>query len=166
MEAGASSFGCRIRSARGDAKSGGTGLNYAEHAGDLKETAPSEEPASFMRPDATMIGLGEEIYPSEQLEKVTGEAEPCLVVESEAKDAPEEEAPSVVTGLLTILDLPAEDTLCKNPRYLTRQGFGTFFRLGSQLVPLDGVVEIEDLTVATVLNSETRRENVVSKIMF
>src|SRR5215210_6223097 len=27
------------------------GLAYAEHAGDLDEAAPAEEPASFMRPD-------------------------------------------------------------------------------------------------------------------
>ena len=36
----------------------GIGLNYVEHAGDLSETAPSEEPASFMRPDTTIIGPG------------------------------------------------------------------------------------------------------------
>ena len=34
----------------------GVGLNYADHAGDLDEAAPAEEPASFMRPDTTIIG--------------------------------------------------------------------------------------------------------------
>jgi 2-keto-4-pentenoate hydratase/2-oxohepta-3-ene-1,7-dioic acid hydratase in catechol pathway len=34
----------------------GIGLNYDEHAGDLDEAAPAEEPASFMRPDTTIIG--------------------------------------------------------------------------------------------------------------
>jgi 2-keto-4-pentenoate hydratase/2-oxohepta-3-ene-1,7-dioic acid hydratase in catechol pathway len=34
----------------------GIGLNYVEHASDLKEVSPSEEPASFMKPDTTIIG--------------------------------------------------------------------------------------------------------------
>ena len=36
----------------------GIGLNYVEHAGDLSETAPSDEPETFMRLDTTIIGPG------------------------------------------------------------------------------------------------------------
>ena len=145
----------------------GIGLNYVEHAGDLSETAPSDEPASFMRPDTTIIGPGEEILLPEQPEKVTGEAELSLVIGREAKDVSEEEAPSVVAGLTTVLDMTAEDILRKNPRYLTRaKSFDTFFSFGPQLVTLDEVGEIENLTVATVLNGEVRRENVVSNRTF
>ncbi len=68
----------------------GIGLNYVEHAGDLSETAPSDEPASFMRPDTTIIGPGEEIRLPEQSEKVTGEAELGLVIGREARNVSEE----------------------------------------------------------------------------
>ena len=145
----------------------GIGLNYVEHAGDLAEIAPSEEPASFMRPDTTIIGPGEEIRLPEQSERVTGEAELGLIIGREVKNVSEEEAPSVVAGLTTILDMTAEDILRKNPRYLTRaKSFDTFFGFGPQLVTPDEVGEIEDLTVATVLNGEVRRENVVSNMTF
>ena len=145
----------------------GIGLNYVEQAGDLSETAPSDEPASFMRPDTTIIGPGEEILLPEQSEKVTGEAELGLVIGREAKDVSEEEAPSVVAGLTTVLDMTAEDILRKNPRYLTRaKSFDTFFSFGPQLVTPDEVGEIENLTVATVSNGEVRRENVVSNMTF
>ncbi len=145
----------------------GIGLNYVEHAGDLEETAPSEEPASFMRPDTTIIGPGEEIRLPEQSGRVTGEAELGLIIGHEAKNVSEEEALSVVAGLTTILDMTAEDILRKNPRYLTRaKSFDTFFGFGPQLVTPDEVGEIEDLTVATVLNGEARRENVVSNMTF
>jgi 2-keto-4-pentenoate hydratase/2-oxohepta-3-ene-1,7-dioic acid hydratase in catechol pathway len=145
----------------------GIGLNYVEHAGDLEETAPSEEPASFMRPDTTIIGPGEDIQLPEQSERVTGEAELGLVIGREARDVSEEEAPAVVAGLTAILDMTAEDILRKNPRYLTRaKSFDTFFSLGPQLVTLDEVGEILNLTVATVLNGEVRRENVVSNMTF
>jgi 2-keto-4-pentenoate hydratase/2-oxohepta-3-ene-1,7-dioic acid hydratase in catechol pathway len=145
----------------------GIGLNYVEHAGDLSETAPSDEPASFMRPDTAIIGPGEEIRLPEQSEKVTGEGELGLVIGREARNVSEEEAPSVVAGLTTVLDMTAEDILRKNPRYLTRaKSFDTFFSFGPQLVTLDEVGEIKDLTVATVLNGEIKRENVVSNMTF
>ena len=142
-------------------------MNYVEHAGDLEETAPAEEPASFMRPDTTIIGPGEDIQLPEQSERVTGEAEFGLVIGCEARDVSEEEAPAVVAGLTAILDMIAEDILRKNLRYLTRaKSFGTFFSFGPQLVTLDEVGEILNLTVATVLNGEVRRENVVSNMTF
>lgn len=145
----------------------GIGLNYVEHAEDLKETAPSEEPASFMRPDTTIIGPGEEIRLPEQSKRVTAEAELGLIIGRKAKNVSEEEAPSVVAGLTTILDMTAEDILQKNPRYLTRaKSFDTFFSFGPQLVTLDEVGEIANLKVATVLNGEPRRENVVSNMTF
>ncbi len=146
----------------------GIGLNYVEHAGDLEETAPSEEPASFMRPDTTIIGPGEEIRLPHQSGRVTGEAELGLVIGCEAKDVSEEAAPSVVAGLTTILDMTAEDILRKNPRYLTRaKSFDTFFGFGPQLVTPDEVGEVGALKVATVLNNgEVRRENVVSNMTF
>ena len=145
----------------------GIGLNYVEHAGDLSETAPSEEPASFMRPDTTIIGPGEEVVLPAQSERVTAEGELALVIGREAKNVSEEEAPFVVAGLTTVLDMTAEDILRKNPRYLTRaKSFDTFFSFGPQLVTLDEVGEIEDLTVATVLNGQVKRENVVSNMTF
>ncbi len=145
----------------------GIGLNYVEHAGDLQETAPSEEPASFMRPDTTIIGPGEEIGLPEQSGWVTGEADLGLVIGREARDVTLEKAPSVVAGLTTVLDMTAEDILRKNPRYLTRaKSFDTFFSFGPQLVTLDEVGEIGDLTVSTVLNGEPRRQNCVSNMTF
>jgi 2-keto-4-pentenoate hydratase/2-oxohepta-3-ene-1,7-dioic acid hydratase in catechol pathway len=145
----------------------GIGLNYVEHADDLQEIAPSEEPASFMRPDTSIIGPGEEVRLPNQSERVTGEAELGLVIGRETRNICEEEVPTVVAGVTTILDMTAEDILRKNPRYLTRaKSFDTFFSFGPQLVTLDEVGKIGDLAVATVLNGEVRRKNVVSNMTF
>ena len=145
----------------------GIGLNYVEHADDLQEIAPSEEPASFMRPDTSIIGPGEEIRLPNQPERVTAGAELGLVIGREARHICEEEVPTVVAGVTTILDMTAVDILRKNPRYLTHaKSFDTFFSFGPQLVTLDEVGEMEDLAVATVLNDEVRRKNVVSNMTF
>jgi 2-keto-4-pentenoate hydratase/2-oxohepta-3-ene-1,7-dioic acid hydratase in catechol pathway len=145
----------------------GIGLNYVEHAGDLSESAPADEPASFMRPDTTIIGPGDEVVLPAQSERVTAEAELALVIGREARDVPEEDAPSVVAGFTTVLDMTAEDILRKNPRYLTRaKSFDTFFSFGPELMTPDEIAGVEALEVSTVLNGEVRRINTVSNMTF
>ena len=145
----------------------GIGLNYVEHAGDLSETAPVDEPASFMRPDTTIIGPSEKILLPEQSSRVTAEAELGLVIGRPARNVSEEEARSVVAGFTTVLDMTAEDILRKNPRYLTRaKSFDTFFSFGPQLVTPDEVGDISALEVSTVLNGEVRRTNTVRNMTF
>ncbi|HEY6751884.1 MAG TPA: fumarylacetoacetate hydrolase family protein [Rubrobacteraceae bacterium] len=145
----------------------GIGLNYVEHAGDLAETAPSDEPASFMRPDTTIIGPDDEIVLPAQSERVTAEGELALVMGREAKDVSEEDAPLFVAGFTTVLDMTAEDILRKNPRYLTRsKSFDTFFSFGPELVSPDEIEDVDALEVATVLNGKVHRSNTVSNMTF
>ena len=145
----------------------GIGLNYVEHASDLKEVSPSQEPASFMKPDTTIIGPGDAIRLPRQSQRTTGEAELGVIIGREAKDVSEEEAPSVVAGLTTVIDMTAEDILEKNPRFLTRaKSFDTFFSFGPQMVTLDEVDDVEALEVSTVINGELHRKNSVSNMTF
>ena len=145
----------------------GIGLNYVEHASDLKEVSPSEEPASFMKPDTTIIGPGDKIRLPEQSSRVTAEAELGVIIGREVKNISEEEAPSVVAGLTTVIDVTAVDILERNPRYLTlAKSFDTFFSFGPQLVTLDEVDRIDDLEVSTVINGRLHRKNKVSNMTF
>lgn len=145
----------------------GIGLNYAEHAGDLDTTAPADEPASFMRPDTTIIGPGDRIVLPSQSKRVTAEAELGLIIGRASKNVFEDEASSVVAGFTTILDMTAEDILRRNPRYLTRaKSFDTFFSFGPHLVTPDEIEDVDALEVSTILNGEVRRTNTVSNMTF
>ena len=145
----------------------GIGLNYVEHAGDLSESAPADEPASFMRPDTTIIGPGDEILLPPQSERVTAEGELAIIIGREAKDVSEEDASSVVAGFTSVLDMTAEDILRRNPRYLTRaKSFDTFFSFGPELVTPDEIEDVDALEVATVLNGKVHRTNRVSNMTF
>jgi 2-keto-4-pentenoate hydratase/2-oxohepta-3-ene-1,7-dioic acid hydratase in catechol pathway len=72
-----------------------------------------------------------------------------------------QDAPSVVAGLTTVLDMTAEDILQENPRYLTHAK-----SFGPELVTLDEAGEIGTLEVATVLNGEVRRKYLVSNMTY
>ena len=145
----------------------GIGLNYVAHAADLAEKAPNEEPASFMKPDTTIIGPGDTIQIPQQSEKTTGEAELGVILGRECRDVAESDWLSAVAGFTTILDMTAEDILRKNPRYLTRsKSFDTFFSFGPELVTPDEVPDVLQLKVATVINGRVHAENIVANMTF
>lgn len=145
----------------------GIGLNYEEHASDLSEKAPNTEPASFMKPDTTIIGPNDTIEIPYQSERTTAESELGVIIGKECKNVSEEDAPSVIAGFTTTIDMTAEDILQKNPRYLTRaKSFDTFFSFGSQFVTPDEAGDINDLEVSTIINGELHRKNVVSNMTF
>jgi 2-keto-4-pentenoate hydratase/2-oxohepta-3-ene-1,7-dioic acid hydratase in catechol pathway len=145
----------------------GIGLNYVEHAADLSEKAPSTEPASFLKPDTAIIGPGDPIRIPPQSQRTTAEGELGVVIGRECKDVDEADAPSVVAGFTTVVDMTAEDILEKNPRYLTRsKSFDTFFSFGPELVTVDEVDDVDALEVATIHNGQVHRRNVVSNMTF
>lgn len=145
----------------------GIGLNYVEHASDLSEKAPSTEPASFMKPDTTIIGHQDTIEIPLQSDRTTAEAELGIIIGKECKNVSEEDAPNVIAGFTTIIDMTAEDILEKNPRYLTRsKSFDTFFSFGPHLVTKDEIKNVLDLEVSTKINSKLHRKNTVSNMTF
>ena len=145
----------------------GIGLNYVEHAADLSEKAPSTEPASFLKPDTTIIGPGDAIRIPAQSQRTTAEGELGVIIGKACRDVEEADVPSVVVGFTTIIDMTAEDILEKNPRYLTRsKSFDTFFSFGPELVTVDEVEDVDALEVSTLHNGGEHRRNVVSNMTF
>lgn len=145
----------------------GIGLNYSDHAADLAEKAPSTEPASFFKPDSTIIGHGDNIKIPLQSESTTAEAELGLIFGKTCSDVEREDWLSVIAGFTTIIDMTAEDILRRNPRYLTlSKSFESFFCFGPQLVTKDEIADIMKLNVATLYNGEVHAENEVSNMTF
>ncbi len=145
----------------------GIGLNYVDHAADLSEKAPDTEPASFFKPDTTIIGPGDEIKIPLQSQRTTAEAELGVIFGRECVDVEREDWLSVVAGFTTIIDMTAEDILRRNPRYLTlAKSFESFFCFGPELVTPDEIDDVMALRVATLHNGTVHGENVVSNMTF
>ena len=145
----------------------GIGLNYAEHARDLSETAPSSEPASFMKPDTTIIGPGDSVQIPCLSERTTGEAELGIVIGQRCRDVSQQEAYQMIAGYVPIIDMTAEDILQRNPRNLTlSKSFDSFFSFGPHLITPDEVGDPLKLNVATYLNGQLHRRNVVANMTF
>ena len=149
----------------------GIGLNYADHAADLAESAP-EQPASFIKADHTIAGPEHPILIPRQSERTTAEAELGLIIGRECRNVDEAHALEFVWGVTTILDQTAEDILRLNPRFLTRcKNFETFLVFGPELVPMESVRQrfdsLADIEVSTIVRrgqEEQRRTNVVANM--
>ena len=85
----------------------GIGLNYKAHAEDLSEKLPDSEPASFMKPDTTIIGYNDTIKIPELSKKTTGEAELGLIFGKKCKNVGRKDWLSVIAGFTTIIDMTA-----------------------------------------------------------
>lgn len=145
----------------------GIGLNYVDHASDLGEKAPNTEPASFMKPDTSIIGHRDTIEIPLQSERTTAEAELGVIIGKECRNVEEEGVQDYIAGYTTIIDMTAEDILQKNPRYLTRsKSFDTFFSFGPQFVTKDEIEALDGLEVSTVINGQIHRKNTVDHMTF
>jgi len=145
----------------------GIGLNYRAHAKDLSEKPPTSAPASFMKPDTTIIGHGDEIKIPQLSQKTTAEAERGIIIGKRCKNVPRDKWLDVIAGFTTILDMTAEDILVQNPRFLTMsKSFDTFFSFGPQLLTPDEITDVSDLKVSTVINGTVHAENTVNHMTF
>ncbi len=145
----------------------GIGLNYREHAADLSEKVPIAEPASFMKPDTTIIGHNDYVEIPLQSERTTAEGELGIIIGRECKDVERKDWLAVVAGFTTVIDMTAEDILRKNPRYLTMsKGFDTFFSFGPMLVTPDEIEDVMRLHVATIINGHVHACNIVANMTF
>lgn len=145
----------------------GIGLNYRDHAADLGEKPPAGEPASFMKPDTTIVGHGDPVVLPRLSQRTTGEGELAVIIGRECRDLSPAESGSVIAGYTAAIDLTAEDILRRNPRNLTQaKSFDTFFSFGPLFLTPDEIEDLESLTVETVHNGETRRSGQIGQMMF
>jgi 2-keto-4-pentenoate hydratase/2-oxohepta-3-ene-1,7-dioic acid hydratase in catechol pathway len=152
---------------RNPGKIWGIGMNYVQDAAELEQKAEDEEPVGFMKPATTLIGPGQSIVLPEHAGTITAEAELAIVIEKTCRNVTEEEAPEMVAGITTALDMTAFDIHGRNPRFLARaKSYDTFLSIGSQLLTLEDIPDILDVTVTTGLNGEKLHTNRIFNMKF
>ncbi|MEU6347350.1 fumarylacetoacetate hydrolase family protein [Streptomyces sp. NPDC046977] len=145
----------------------GVGLNYVRHADDLGVRQPTDAPGSYLRPASTVIGCGDDIVLPVQSERITAEAELGVVIGTTCRDVSPEDAPSVIFGYTTVLDMTAEDVIRVNPRHIPwAKAFDTFCSLGPWIVTPDEIPDLSAVRISTVVNGETIASNQVSAMMY
>ena len=138
------------------------GLNYKDHAKELKMRLP-EEPILFLKPPTSLIGPEDYIeYPS-QAKRVDYEAELAVVMKDKCKDIEPDKVMDFVEGFTCLNDVTARDLQQKDVQWTRAKSFDTFCPVGPQIVK---DIEPNNVKIQSYLNGELRQDSNTSNFIF
>ncbi len=139
------------------------GRNYREHAKELGNVAPEEEPLLFLKaPSALLLDEGEIVLPRES-SRVDYEGELALVVGRTIKTWPEERWMEALAGVCCANDVTARDLQKKDGQWARAKSFDTFCPVGPEIV---ANLDASDLAIQTRVNGAVRQSGRTSEMVF
>jgi 2-keto-4-pentenoate hydratase/2-oxohepta-3-ene-1,7-dioic acid hydratase in catechol pathway len=141
------------------------GLNYKDHAAEVKKPLPAE-PLLFLKPSTAVVGPGDPIVIPPGAGRVDHEAEMGVVIGATAWSVPEAEAPKYVFGITCVNDVTARELQAKDVQYTRAKGFDTFAPVGPCIatdLPYDSA---DGLTVEGWVNGTRRQFSSTRELIF
>lgn len=138
------------------------GLNYRDHAEELKIPIP-DSPVVFLKPSSSVIGpLDDIIYP-EISRRVDYEAELGAVIKKTAKNVPLSQAMDYVLGFTCANDVTARDLQPTNGQWTVAKSFDTFMPLGPVITD---EVDCTNLNIRSRLNGKVMQSSNTCNLIF
>jgi len=138
------------------------GLNYRDHAAEMKKIIPPE-PLLFLKPPSTVLDPGAPILIPPGVGTVHYESELALVVGRRAHRVTAANAWDYVLGVTCLNDITARDIQNKETQYTRAKGFDTF-------APFGPCIEVGGTrgprTVEGFVNGERRQHGSTSNLIF
>lgn len=138
------------------------GLNYAKHAGEMKETLTGS-PVLFIKPSTAVIAHGDDIICPPQSSRVDYEAEIGVVIGKRCKDVPEEEAADYIFGYTALNDVTARDIQKADGQWTRAKSFDTFCPIGPFI---DTGFCPDGKRIRSVLNTQTKQDANTKDMLF
>ena len=141
------------------------GLNYKDHAAEVKKPLPAE-PLLFLKPSTAVIGPGEPIVIPVGAGRIDHEAEMGVVIGAQAWHVREQDAAGYVFGITCVNDVTARELQAKDIQYTRAKGFDTFAPIGPCIatdLPYDSE---EGLTVEGWVNDTRRQASSTRELIF
>jgi len=138
------------------------GLNYAKHAGEMKETLTGN-PVLFIKPSTAVIAHEDDIICPPQSSRVDYEAEIGVVIGKRCKDVPEEEAADYIFGYTALNDVTARDIQKADGQWTRAKSFDTFCPIGPFI---DTGFCPDGKRIRSVLNTQTKQDANTKDMLF
>jgi 2-keto-4-pentenoate hydratase/2-oxohepta-3-ene-1,7-dioic acid hydratase in catechol pathway len=141
------------------------GLNYKDHAAEVKKPLPAE-PLLFLKPSTAVIGPGEPIVIPGGAGRVDHEAEMGVVIGAQAWHVREQDAAGHVFGITCLNDVTARELQAKDIQYTRAKGFDTFAPIGPCIatdLPYDSA---DGLAVEGWVNGTRRQASSTRELIF
>ena len=139
------------------------GRNYREHARELGNVAPDDEPILFLKaPTALLLDGGDILLPPES-SRVDFEGELALVIGRKIKGWPQESWMEALAGVCCANDVTARDLQKKDGQWARAKSFDTFCPIGPEIV---AGLDASDLAIQTRVNGAVRQSSRTSEMVF
>ena len=139
------------------------GRNYREHAKELGNVAPEEEPLLFLKaPTALLVGEGEIVLPPES-SRVDYEGELALVIGKTVKNWPRDRWREALAGVCCANDVTARDLQKKDGQWARAKSFDTFCPIGPAII---AGLDPSDLAISTRVNGQVKQSSRTSEMVF
>ena len=138
------------------------GLNYKDHAAEMKKKIP-DEPLVFLKPPSAVIGPDEDIRVPSWPGRIEHEAELAIVIGKRCSRVKASSAMDYVLGMTCFNDVTARELQAKDGQYSRAKGFDTFAPIGPCVaVGLDPSA----LDVEGWVNAERRQHSNTRELIF
>jgi 2-keto-4-pentenoate hydratase/2-oxohepta-3-ene-1,7-dioic acid hydratase in catechol pathway len=138
------------------------GLNYSDHAKELKMSMP-DFPLIFMKPSTAVIGSGEAIILPPQTKELNYEGELAVVIKDKTKSVSRDEARRCIAGYTCANDVTARDLQRIDGQWTRAKSFDTFCPIGPRIV---SDIDPKNLPVITRVNGEVRQNSNTINMIF
>lgn len=132
------------------------GLNYYDHADEMKKKPP-KEPLIFLKAPSSIIGPNADIiYPNYMSSKVDYEGELGIVIKKEAKWVGVKEAHKYILGGICINDVTARDLQANDIQFSRGKSFDTFCPAGPII---SDEIDYQNVKIKTIVNGHIKQES-------
>ena len=132
------------------------GLNYHDHAEEMKKKPPAE-PLMFLKPPSSLIAWNEDIiYPNHMSSRVDYEGELGIVIKKEAKWITKKDSYKYILGAICVNDITARDVQAHDIQFSRGKSFDSFCPLGPII---SDEIDYQNVTIKTVLNGKNKQKS-------
>lgn len=138
------------------------GLNYAAHAAEHGNAVP-KEPLMWFKAPSALLAHGGEIEIAFPDHKTDFEAELALIIGKRGKAIAESEAHEYIFGVTCAQDISDRVIQRGESQWARAKSFDTYAPLGPYIYQ---GLDLENLTIETILNGETRQSGHTNQMIF
>ena len=137
------------------------GLNYHDHAEEMKKKPP-QEPMIFLKSPSSLVGPYNQIFlPNHMSSKVDYEGELGIIISKEAKWVSIEESHKYILGGICINDVTARDLQAIDIQFGRGKNFDTFCPVGTTI---SDEIDYQNVKIQTFVNGEIKQDSNLSLI--
>jgi len=140
------------------------GLNYIDHAKELKMALP-DHPIIFLKPPSSIIGGGGNIVFPPNSQVLDYEAELAVVIGKRCKNVLAKNAKDVILGFTCFNDVTARDLQKIDNQWTRAKSFDTFAPIGPYIVE-PSMINLGDAFIISRVNGKIKQDSNINNMIF